>query len=170
MKKLLALVTAFAAMLAFASTASATLTNPIGSAVTATGRLSFRGNILGTTCNAALSGTVTSRTTGNITRATFSSCGSFAQIIVLGNLATTPWVKTITLSPRAFTIRGVNIRITAPFVDCLYSGTINGTYAPSSATVLTVTGHAFTLVSNPLGTCSPNPTLTGSFNSNLATV
>ncbi|MDW5596490.1 hypothetical protein VSS74_19240 [Conexibacter stalactiti] len=172
MKKFLfASVLATLAAMAFASSASATISSPApGGSVTGSGNVTFRGNILSTSCAIRVGATVATTTTANITSAAFTGCGSLATLTVLG-LPGTPWRKSITLSPRNFTITGVQVRVQVPFVlDCLYSGSLSGTYTVGANSRLTITADALSLVRATTGDCSRDPTVTGSITTNATTV
>lgn len=158
------LALAAAALVTLASAASATITSPaVGGAVSGSGSVTLRGNIISTTCSIAVGGTVTSTTGVNVTSATFSGCGSGASIVALG-LPGTPWRKTITLSG-TFTISGISVELTAAIGRCLYTGGLSGTLTRGANSTLTITADSLSFVRGS-GLCSTNPTVTGTIRTN----
>jgi type 1 fimbria pilin len=170
MKKLFFTVAlAVMAMFAMSTAASASYTSASGTAVTATGAITLRGNIVSTTCNLTLSGSITGRTTANVTRGV-ASCPSPVTMTI-----STPFTKTLLTTSGVLAYQwsaGVTrvVLNTGVGIVCDYDVTLAGSFARGNPTVLSLGGalQVVRLVSGG-GFCSTNPTITGSLSLNTAT-
>lgn len=178
MKKLFFTVAvAILAMFAMSTAASASYTSPAGTAASASGRITLRGNIISTTCTLSLSGTIVNPLLANVTRAS-ASCPSPITLTIA-----TPFGKQFLNDPvtgrllyewAAGVLPGLTpIRVvlnTGLGIVCDYDVVLAGSFAPGNPTVLSLNGalQRVILVSGG-GLCSTNPVITGSLQLNTGT-
>lgn len=154
-----------AALLTLPATAAGNITVPaVGGSVTGIGNITMRGTIFSISCAANIGARVLSPTHLSISPVSISACGSGATAVALG----LPWSLSLVLSPRAFTITGVQVNVDNPFEVCLYSGSVSGTYTVGANSRLTITADSLTFVRGS-SICSSNPSLTGYLQTNMTT-
>ncbi|HEY6562707.1 MAG TPA: hypothetical protein VI072_35825 [Polyangiaceae bacterium] len=165
MKKLImGLAVAAVALFATSSIASANFVQASGTSASAGGTVNFAGNILTASCSMSLSGRVASATTLSVTSGS-GSCN-------VGGLTLSgfPWTQTIDLAGN-WTISHIVATVAVPlFGNCVYEGTLGGTYESDGegVTILTITDSAsdVTKTSGSVA-CTSTPTISGELEINV---
>lgn len=164
MKKIITtLALAVVALFATSSIASATFDQSPGTRSTASGTVSFAGNILTATCRMSLAGQITSGTT---LEATSGSGSCNVGGLTLNNF---PWEQTLLVVDGDLTGEWqipIDATVEVPLVgDCRYAGVLGGTFDTDGVnTILTIDQSLLTSVRKVSGSvlCTDNPRVSGS--------
>lgn len=170
MKKLiLGLVLAAMGLFAMSSVASAaSIQEPVGTRVTATGYVNFAGNILTARCSMNLAGEVTGRDTLDVTGGS-GSCN-------VGGLTLTsfPWGLTFdAFGPGTWELTGMRAVVDVPvFGDCVYTGSLGGVYTSAGGVTDLTILDALSSVSKESGSfaCTSTPEINGELRINPLTI
>lgn len=170
-KSLLAVTAGLAILLAGAAAAPASITSPaMNGAVTHTGRIRWLEPLITVTCDVSLSGAVLTRSFVGISSGTTSPCSAPVTTFVM-----TPsfnWVQSLAGLTGTFVIHDVRIttRLPSLAMNCIYDGTLSGTYTRTVNSVWTITSDTLTRDPSSSALCTSNPALTGTLTTNLTIV